>query len=122
MKLYVLQNKKVVLVDHIFEYLEIMDKIDINVQKTVFKKILVSSVFLGIDCSMDQQKKPRLFESQIFGGSYNGQKFLSTSWKNTLKKNSQLVKLVKKDYYEQMREGLILANKIIVEIGGIETI
>jgi len=123
MKLYVLENKKIVSVDNVVEYLEKMEKAETNVRTTAFQKIVVSSVFVGIDFSINtKNRKPRIFETVVFGGSYNGYKYLSTSWNSTLKKHRQLVNLIKEEHHEEMQKGFTHINQLIVKIGGIDTI
>ena len=91
---YILENKKIkeVLIDEWVKWVK-------NPENRIIKhdecdKILVSTVFLGIDHNWSGKGEPVLFETMIFGGKYNNYQERYTSYEDAIKGHKKAKKLI----------------------------
>ena len=68
---------------------------DRQVAKEIIDKIEVDTIFLGIDRRLAGDT-PILFETQIFGGEYNGLTTRCATWEQAEERHAEAVSLVKK--------------------------
>jgi hypothetical protein len=67
---YILEGKEVRQVRDIYEYIEKMQDVDFLLNRTEEHGVTVSTVFLGLNHSRDDNE-PILFETMIFGGRHD---------------------------------------------------
>lgn len=68
-----------------------------NVARDTFGKVLVSTVFLGIDHSWDGGE-PILFETMIFGGKHDQYQTRCSTWDEAVIQHEEACKLVRNKF------------------------
>ncbi len=72
---YILKNKTPVLCDSIETWAKAFDKDTRIVDRTKIKDYYISTVFLGMEHGYDENKKPILFETMVFGGKFDDEEY-----------------------------------------------
>lgn len=100
---YILKNKLPVKVDSILEYASNIesnrsvkhDKYGITNENGDNEIVTVSTIFLGINHSLDRESLPVLFETMIFGGKNNYYQDRYCTWDEAITGHEIACKLVK---------------------------
>jgi hypothetical protein len=103
-KFYILDGKTPVPVAGVKEWAENFEA-DRTVAKDKFGKVLVSTVFLGLDHSWDGGE-PLLFETMIFGGKYDGYQTRCSTWDEAVIKHEEACKLLRNKFISWVRRKL----------------
>ena len=91
--MYILIDKKPVKAD-ITEWSKWMAKHALRVVgRTTIDDVVVSTVFLGIDHSLDEGK-PMLFETLVFGGPYDEERERTSTWEEAESMHARMVERV----------------------------
>jgi hypothetical protein len=69
---YILKDKIPVQEPNLLKWSEWMSGNDRHVDKTVIGKVLVSTVFVGLNRSFNGSEPTLLFETMVFGGDHDG--------------------------------------------------
>lgn len=95
-KYYILDGKTPVQVAGVNEWIDNSNE-NRNVKKDTFGKVLVSTVFLGMDHSYGEGP-PLLFETMIFGGKHNDYQTRCSTWDEAVIQHEEACKLVKNKF------------------------
>jgi hypothetical protein len=95
-KFYILKDKTPVQVAGVNEWIGNNNE-DRNVRKDTFGKVLVSTVFLGLDHSWDGGE-PLLFETMIFGGEHDQYQTRCSTWDEAVIQHEEACKLVRNKF------------------------
>jgi hypothetical protein len=97
--LYKLVNKKPVLCASTSEWADWYEHAERIVNYHHFtiegQAVEITTAFIGIDYSVYMGgNKPRLFETMIFGGEFNGKRFLSSTWEEAEMQHETALQLI----------------------------
>lgn len=101
-KYYILEDKTPVQVAGVKEWAE-NNQSNNSVARNTFGKVLVSTVFLGIDHSWDGGE-PILFETMIFGGKHDQYQTRCSTWDEAVIQHEEACKLVRNKFISWMRK------------------
>tara|TARA_R110002050_G_scaffold124575_1_gene243753 strand:+ start:2960 stop:3292 length:333 start_codon:yes stop_codon:yes gene_type:complete len=105
---YYLKNRKPVrfedkIMDNPMGYIEVFRRRcgmgQLKIRKTYFNNCIASTIFLGFDHGIDDNK-PVLFETMIFGGDNDGYQTRCCTHRQALAMHREAVKLIKKEKYD----------------------
>ena len=68
---------------------------DRTVARTQIDKIIVSTVFFGLDFSLGSESVPELFETMILGGELDGSKVRCATWEQAEELHNRYVAIVR---------------------------
>lgn len=90
---YILEDKIPVPCDDVIQWAEFFESADRQVAFTMIDgdKIVVSTVFLGLDNSLGILKPPLLFETMIFGGEFDLTGVKTATWEAAEKQHELFV-------------------------------
>ena len=88
--LFILDGKKTIPCDNLFQWGRWFDKADRVVAKDQCGNAKVSTVFLGVDYDFTG-KKPLLFETMVFGGPYDGEEQRYSTWEEAEEGHKKVV-------------------------------
>ena len=96
---YILKNKEIIPVDSVITWAEEFQKQSSIIKQNNFRTILgksifVSTVFIGINTSLNDEK-PLLFETMIFGGKHDHYKVKYHTYNEAEEGHEKAVKLAK---------------------------
>jgi len=91
---YILDGQKPVKCDDLFRWAEFMGHANRTVDFTRIGKSEVSTVFLGADHNFSLRGDPILFETMVFGGSFDGDGQRASTWEQAEEIHRQMVKRV----------------------------
>ncbi len=77
---YILEGKNPVKCSNLNKWAQYMQTADRRVARTEEKDIVISTVFLGINMDMGSTNIPKLFETLIVGGEYDGDIYRCATW------------------------------------------
>lgn len=103
-KYYILEDKTPVQVAGVKEWAEKFQGSS-SVARDTFGKVLVSTVFLGLDHSWTGGK-PLLFETMIFGGKHDGYQTRCSTWDEAIEQHEEACKLVSNKFVLWLRRKL----------------
>ncbi len=93
---YILKGKRVVECDDVHKWAKAMGKTK-SVRKTRLPNgVLISTLFLGRDCSFLDEGAPMLFETMVIGGKFDQKYERYPTYDDAVKGHRLIVKLVKK--------------------------
>lgn len=92
---YILENGAVRREDDLMIWAEFMEKDNRRIERTEIGDVSISTVFLGLDHSFNEEAIPVLFETMIFGGDHDGYQERYTDIENAKIGHEKAVKLVK---------------------------
>ncbi len=92
---YILKGKKPVKIDDVEKWAEWVETAERQVAKGTYGKVVISTVFLGLDHNFGFGGKPLLFETMIFGGKHNEYQKRYSTWEEAEKGHIKALKLVK---------------------------
>lgn len=95
-KFYILDGKTPVQVAGVQEWATNYEENN-SVARDTFGKVLVSTVFLGLDHSWDGGK-PLLFETMIFGGKHDQYQTRCSTWDEAIIQHEEACKLVRNKF------------------------
>lgn len=100
-KFYILDGKTPVQVSGVQEWATNYERNN-SVARDTFGKVLVSTVFLGLDHSWDGGK-PLLFETMIFGGKHDQYQTRCSTWDEAIIQHEEACKLVRNKFMSWIR-------------------
>lgn len=69
-----------------------------NVARDTFGKVIVSTVFLGLDHNYEGKGEPILFETMIFGGKHDQYQTRCSTWDEAVIQHEEACKLVRNKF------------------------
>ena len=94
--IYMLKGKTPVECEDGLEWNKQLGSTDRRVGNYIKGKVIVSTVFLGIDHNFSNQGKPILFETMVFGGEFDGEQERYCTWEEAEKGHKEMVEKVNK--------------------------
>lgn len=94
---YILEGKRPVKCYDLTEWCKFVENNNRIVKQTHLGKVLISTVFLGLDHRFTGEGPPILFETMIFGGTHNDYQVRYTTWKAAEAGHKRAVDLVRSE-------------------------
>lgn len=92
---YILDGQEIIPCDDPLEWAKWFGTADRQIALTSLKKVLISTVFLGIDHSFGLGGPPLLFETMIFGGKHDQYQDRYSTRQEAMKGHQRAVRRVK---------------------------
>lgn len=108
-KFYILEGKTPVPVAGVKEWAENFEG-NRTIARDTFGKVLVSTVFLGIDHNFYDYGEPLLFETMIFGGKHDEYQTRCSTWDEAIIQHEEACKLVSNKFVLWVRRKLKTIN------------
>jgi hypothetical protein len=86
------------------DFLKISKFIGMSVGRNSHNGIEVSTVFLSLEHGVDENGRPILFESMVFGGSHDGMQIRYCSWKDAEDGHASLLWVLTEDRMKKLDE------------------
>jgi hypothetical protein len=99
---YILMNKKPVPVSDIVRWAQWFGTNSRHVKDTTIEGVRVSTVFLGIDHSFNNSRKPILFETMIFGGEHDGYQDRCSTWDEAVVNHEKAIEMLFEVKYDKV--------------------
>jgi hypothetical protein len=93
MKNYVLIDNQIIEQPNLIKWLAWFKSANRTIEKTQIGQVTISTVFLGTEYGIGHDGKPLLFETMVFGGTYDGYQTRASCLEHAKIQHEEAVKL-----------------------------
>lgn len=95
LRYYILDGKEAKPVKHMLDWAKWFETADRHVNDTCVAEVRISTIFLGLDHNYRSEGPPLIFESMIFGGTFDLECRRYSTWDEAIAGHEELVCQVK---------------------------